>query len=886
MALSSPSSSSSSSPSPSPSPSFSSSSPPPPFSHSNLDPSAIAAECWAAAELTTKEILCRIRPILASEQSRKEIIDYVQTLIRCSLGCEVFPYGSFPLKTYLPDGDIDLTALSSPNVEEALAYDVCTVLKGEEQNENAAYEVKDVQYIGGAEVKLVKCLVQNVVVDISFNQLGGLCTLCFLEQVDHIVGKDHLFKRSIILIKAWCYYESRILGAHHGLISTYALEILVLYVIHVFHSSLNGPLAVLYRFLDYFSKFDWENYCISLNGPVCKTSLPDVVDEVQENFMDDLLLSEEFLRSWVDIVPVPVRVLETNSRAFPQKHLNIIDPLKENNNLGRSVNRGNFYRIRSAFRYGARKLGWILLLPRERITGELHKFFANTMERHRSKSEVDTPNLLRFFPAKGYHRSSPASRTSMCSEDFISLPNEDKNALGIRNEPERSSMETFSPRTASEVDCPASENSLLESYLAAGDAIDVATSGFYHAAYTSDFLPSSSALHTFPQDKSHHVHNSHSPGLIAGNGKIESENLFRKLPENLVIDDEEACTFSKLEHEGNHLVPDNSVFSCNNHKGLASGSMAISSKVGCISENSPLTCRKRDVAGIPGHSEVLRSFVDLSGDYENHIRSLLFGQYCHGYALSPPLLPSPPVSPSKLPHKNPWDTAHQSPQFQQNLYSQMKTNGIVLGSPFFHLKHPTLYGAAFSLEEKPKTRGTGTYFPKTDYRSYRDGPTLGKERSLSTGTNDHLQTHIRSNGSRMDPPETKLSEEGSYKFSKAEFPDLSHAKCRSSDFNNSHSTVQGSSQGNGAVPLLPGKLEFGSLGHLPSGVHLSKGKIHSDSGSPRAQGSVPLMPSAVKDSSLPLGNYQDRIAGQSYRLKDDDDFPPLSYKCLQRMVNT
>jgi len=33
------------------------------------------------------------------------------------------------------------------------------------------------------QVKLVKCLVQNIVVDISFNQSGGLSTLCFLEQV-------------------------------------------------------------------------------------------------------------------------------------------------------------------------------------------------------------------------------------------------------------------------------------------------------------------------------------------------------------------------------------------------------------------------------------------------------------------------------------------------------------------------------------------------------------------------------------------------------------------------------------------------------------------------------------------------------------------------------
>ncbi|KAI7995156.1 hypothetical protein LOK49_LG11G00117 [Camellia lanceoleosa] len=61
-----------------------------------------------------------------------------------------------------------------------------------------------------AQVKIIKCLVENIVVDISFNQLGGLCTLCFLEEVDHLINQNHLFKRSIILIKAWCYYESRV----------------------------------------------------------------------------------------------------------------------------------------------------------------------------------------------------------------------------------------------------------------------------------------------------------------------------------------------------------------------------------------------------------------------------------------------------------------------------------------------------------------------------------------------------------------------------------------------------------------------------------------------------------------------------------------------------
>ena len=45
-------------------------------------------------------------------------------------------------------------------------------------------------------------------------------------------------------MKAWCYYESRLLGAHHGLISTYALETMVLYIFNVHHRDLDTPCQV------------------------------------------------------------------------------------------------------------------------------------------------------------------------------------------------------------------------------------------------------------------------------------------------------------------------------------------------------------------------------------------------------------------------------------------------------------------------------------------------------------------------------------------------------------------------------------------------------------------------------------------------------------------
>ena len=57
---------------------------------------------------------------------------------------------------------------------------------------------------------------------------------------------------------------------------------------------------------------------------------------------DDLLLSKEFLQNCRDIYSVPVRACETAAQEFPVKHLNIVDPLRSSNNLGRSVSRGNF----------------------------------------------------------------------------------------------------------------------------------------------------------------------------------------------------------------------------------------------------------------------------------------------------------------------------------------------------------------------------------------------------------------------------------------------------------------------------------------------------------------------------------------------------------------
>ncbi|XP_057737085.1 uncharacterized protein LOC130954359 [Arachis stenosperma] len=345
-------------------------------------------ELWLMAEERAQEILCTIQPNVISEVTRKEIIEYVRRLIRGYYGAEVFPFGSVPLKTYLPDGDIDLTALSHEKDEEDLANMVCSMLQSKG---NSEFQVTDIQHIH-AKVQVVKCTVKNIAVDISFNQMAGLCAMHFLEQVDKLAGKNHLLKRSIILIKAWCYYESRILGAHHGLLSTYAVEILVLYIINLYHSSLRGPLEVLYKFLDYYSAFDWESNYVTIDGSKPLSSLPEII-ETPECERGGFLLDKEFLKNYRDMCSILAKESETKTHEFPTKYMNILDPLRNDNNLGRSVSRGNLHRIRFALSFGARKLKEILALPGEKMGSALERFFMNTLDRNGKgqRPDVEVP---------------------------------------------------------------------------------------------------------------------------------------------------------------------------------------------------------------------------------------------------------------------------------------------------------------------------------------------------------------------------------------------------------------------------------------------------------------------------------------------------------------
>eukprot|EP00850_Spirogloea_muscicola_P006126 SM000028S10220 [mRNA] locus=s28:895877:899293:- [translate_table: standard] len=193
----------------------------------------------AAVNDRISELIARIQPTRQADVRRANIVEYVRHLTQRCFDCQrlsihhfgalsskpglswhcqiipkedvVFTFGSVPLKTYLPLGDIDLTIFCQIQaVKDIWAYELKRVLDSEMRNPGALYKVTGVVLI---EAK-----------------------------VDRLIRRDHLFKQSVILVKAWACYESHIIGANQGLLSTYALEILLLYIFQIYHANLCSPL--------------------------------------------------------------------------------------------------------------------------------------------------------------------------------------------------------------------------------------------------------------------------------------------------------------------------------------------------------------------------------------------------------------------------------------------------------------------------------------------------------------------------------------------------------------------------------------------------------------------------------------------------------------------
>ena len=186
-------------------------------------------------------VIRHLCPSASAETQRNTVLSCASELLERA-GFETCLVGSYGLRTYLPDSDIDLVIrrrgcvdCSSPkqvgnynNISGLAAAAVANSSNGGgawymrvnealcmASAENHAYHshqrssgrVRNVSFVPG-QVKVVNCTINNISVDVSEVTHGPLACMKLYDNLDRRIGRNHLFKRSVILIKGWLKHDA------------------------------------------------------------------------------------------------------------------------------------------------------------------------------------------------------------------------------------------------------------------------------------------------------------------------------------------------------------------------------------------------------------------------------------------------------------------------------------------------------------------------------------------------------------------------------------------------------------------------------------------------------------------------------------------------------
>jgi hypothetical protein len=275
-----------------------------------------------------EEIVQVLTPTEAAIVARYKVFRYVRDLVSNTLAVQLFPVGSFVSHTFLPDGDLDASAFICKNENDAWYVKVNEALcmssfshgaSNHPGSKHSSFDtipdppdmldsvpeemsISNVGFVNG-DVKKIKIMINNIAVDISMNQIGSLYAQYLIETVDKFVAKEHLFKKSMLLVEAWCRYESprhtqgggSIVTAATGptRLSPWTITVMLIWVFNAEGARISNPVQALGHFLRIFACFDWSKYALTVKGLVSATDLSaDESLPTTERFFSDQMLDK------------------------------------------------------------------------------------------------------------------------------------------------------------------------------------------------------------------------------------------------------------------------------------------------------------------------------------------------------------------------------------------------------------------------------------------------------------------------------------------------------------------------------------------------------------------------------------------------------------------
>ena len=394
--------------------------------------------------LFTNFIIKLVGPNEERENDRNSKYSLVKKIIEDSLIVQypdyipyIFLYGSFPLKNYLKDSDMDITIIFENKIDHKIILDLSQDIINEilskikdsfenynkKNNQTLFYDIN----IINANIKLLKCQIQSIPLDISINNFFGLLKIIFMNNIFNQIEKTFknkneennnlevnnkliIFKRTIILIKAWCTYEGSLMGSNIGLMASYGLEILILYMFNLYYKDINNEIEGFFYFFNLMKNVDIENNIFSIFGliPINEFHSKFFISEKDKNNIgsepfwyinNDEKKNDNYLFNLKEIKEIlikinnsPINISINNNKnkeeilfkkSFTEKLFNILDPIKLENNLGKSINYHSFSKMKGVLKYITKEFNNIIEIKKKEdpflYINSLLKLFYNTL---------------------------------------------------------------------------------------------------------------------------------------------------------------------------------------------------------------------------------------------------------------------------------------------------------------------------------------------------------------------------------------------------------------------------------------------------------------------------------------------------------------------------
>jgi hypothetical protein len=269
----------------------------------------------------TFEINVAVDEVLYLVQQHDEQISYrysavgtLKRLIRRALNSNSFEVGLHEIRCSLPDDPIKIVVMLSKtnflnwhtelldrintcvNEQRNSLQNISSSLLNNDDEQDFCVDILNIDFkplvnhvISNANLSLSKvnplnqrvhCTIDALNVEIFANNRADICMLAFLEEVAQIVGKNNLFKRSLLLIRAWWLYEipsyatmrddkeKKEKDSLHSFVSEGSFCVMIVAIFNLYHSKIDTPLQALYLFIAEYSMYDGKNNAITLQGIV------------------------------------------------------------------------------------------------------------------------------------------------------------------------------------------------------------------------------------------------------------------------------------------------------------------------------------------------------------------------------------------------------------------------------------------------------------------------------------------------------------------------------------------------------------------------------------------------------------------------------------------